>query len=99
MASKQVYQLYVEQKDYSPKIWRRFEVVRNITVARLGYILMPLFEVQAHDLFWFGLHSAKTTVFVWSINIRRKKLKTHPNFLYGKSSIQEPTSGTEKRTY
>ena len=55
MASKQVYQLYVEPKDYSPKIWRRFEVISNITIARLGYILMTLFEMQAHDLFCYDL--------------------------------------------
>ena len=55
MAIKQIYQLYAELKDYSPKIWRRFEVVSNITVARLGYILMTLFEMQASHLFSFDL--------------------------------------------
>jgi len=55
MASKQIYQLYAELKDYQPKIWRRFEVVSNITIARLGYILMTLFEMQAHHLFCFDL--------------------------------------------
>ena len=55
MASKQIYQLYAELKDYRPTIWRRFEVVSNITIARLGYILMTLFEMQAHHLFCFDL--------------------------------------------
>ena len=55
MASKQIYQLYAELNDYSPKIWRRFEVVSNITVARLGYILMTLFEMQARHLFCLDL--------------------------------------------
>ena len=55
MATKQIYQLYAELKDYSPKIWRRFEGVSNITIARLGYILMTLFEMQAHHLFCFDL--------------------------------------------
>lgn len=55
MAMKQVYQLYAELKYYQPKIWRRFEVVSNITIARLGYILMTLFEMQAHHLFCFDL--------------------------------------------
>ena len=55
MASKQIYQLYAELKDYSPKIWRRFDVLSNITIARLGYILMTLFEMQAHHLFSFDL--------------------------------------------
>ena len=55
MATKQIYQLYAELKDYQPKIWRRFEVVSNITIARLGYILMTLFEMQAHHLFCFDI--------------------------------------------
>lgn len=55
MASKQIYQLYAELKDYQPKIWRRFEVVSNISIARLGYLLMTLFEMQAHHLFCFDL--------------------------------------------
>ena len=55
MASKQIYQLYAELKDYRPTIWRRFEIVSNITIARLGYILMTLFETQARHLFCFDL--------------------------------------------
>ena len=55
MALKEIYQLYAELKDYSPKIWRRFEVVSNITIARLGYILMTLFEMQASHLFSFDV--------------------------------------------
>ena len=55
MATKQIYSLYAELKDYTPKIWRRFEVVSNITIARLGYILMTLFEMQARHLFCFDL--------------------------------------------
>jgi hypothetical protein len=34
---------------------RRFEVVSNITIARLGYILMTLFEMQASHLFSFDV--------------------------------------------
>ncbi len=55
MASKTIYQLYAELKDYSPKIWRRFEVVSNISIAQLGYILMTLFEMQASHLFRFDV--------------------------------------------
>lgn len=53
MASKPIYQLYAELDDYEPKIWRRFQVLDNITVARLGYILMSLFEMEARHLFAF----------------------------------------------
>ena len=55
MATKQIYTLYAELKDFIPKIWRRFEAVSNITIARLGYILMTLFEMQARHLFCFDL--------------------------------------------
>lgn len=55
MAVKQIYQLYAELKDYTPKIWRRFEVFSNITIAQLGYILMTLFEMQASHLFRFDV--------------------------------------------
>lgn len=55
MAAKQIYTMYAELKDYEPKIWRRFEVVNNIAIARLGYILMTLFEMQARHLFSFDV--------------------------------------------
>lgn len=55
MAAKQINTMYAELKDYEPKIWRRFEVVNNITIARLGYILMTLFEMQARHLFCFDV--------------------------------------------
>ncbi len=51
MASQPIYQFYAELEDYEPKIWRRFQVPRNITVARLGYIVMTLFEMQAKHFF------------------------------------------------
>jgi hypothetical protein len=51
MASQPIYQFYAELKNYEPKIWRRFQVTRNITIARLGYIVMTMFEMQASHLF------------------------------------------------
>lgn len=47
MATHPIYQLYVELEDYKPKIWRRVQVQNNITMAKLGYIIMTLFEMQA----------------------------------------------------
>ena len=35
MASHPIYQLYAELDDFKPKIWRRFQVLNDITVARL----------------------------------------------------------------
>ena len=51
MASQPIYEFYAELEDYTPKIWRRFQVANNVTMARLGYILMTLFEMQASHLF------------------------------------------------
>ena len=51
MALQPIYQFYAELKDYEPKMWRRFQVPGNITMARLGYILMTMYEMQANHLF------------------------------------------------
>lgn len=51
MASQPIYQFYVELQDYTPKIWRRFQVFGNVTAARLGYMIMTMFEMQASHLF------------------------------------------------
>jgi hypothetical protein len=53
MASQPIYQFYVELEDYKPRLWRRFQVPNNISMARLGYIIMTLFEMQARHLFSF----------------------------------------------
>ena len=53
MASQAIYQFHAELTDYRPKIWRRFEVMQNVSMARLGYIIMTLFEMQASHLFQF----------------------------------------------
>lgn len=50
MATQPIYKFYAELEDYKPKIWRRFQVAGNITVARLGYIVMTLYEMKASHL-------------------------------------------------
>lgn len=56
MASKPIYQIYAELREYKPKIWRRFQVMNDITVARLAYILMTLFEMQGSHLYKFEVN-------------------------------------------
>jgi hypothetical protein len=53
MAQHYVYRFYAELKDYKPKIWRRFEINGEKTMAELGYALMIMFEMQASHLFCF----------------------------------------------
>jgi hypothetical protein len=50
MAAQSIYQFYAELEGYKPKIWRRFQVANNITVARLGYIVMTMYEMKASHL-------------------------------------------------
>ena len=53
MPQHYVYRFYAELKDYEPKIWRRFEINGERTMAELGYALMLMFEMQASHLFSF----------------------------------------------
>lgn len=55
MASQPIYQFYAELADYKPKIWRRFQMMNNTTMAKLGYIVMTMFEMQASHLFCFDV--------------------------------------------
>lgn len=55
MASQPIYQFYAELLDYEPKIWRRFQVPGNITLSRLGYIVMTLYEMKGGHPFQFML--------------------------------------------
>lgn len=48
-----VYQFYSELEDYRPKIWRRFQTSCNISLARLGYIIMTMYEMKGHHLLAF----------------------------------------------
>ena len=45
-----IYQFYAELEGYKPKMWRRFQVDADITVARLGYIVMAMYEMAASHL-------------------------------------------------
>lgn len=51
MASHPIYEFYAELEDYEPKIWRRFQVMENVSMAKLGYLVMTMFEMQASHLF------------------------------------------------
>jgi hypothetical protein len=51
MASHRIYQFYSELQDYQPRIWRRFQVSGNISIAKLGYIIMTMYEMRASHLF------------------------------------------------
>ena len=46
----EVYQFISELEGYTPKIWRRFQVVKTISLARLAYIVMAMYEMKAYHL-------------------------------------------------
>jgi hypothetical protein len=50
MAKPTICEFYAELEDFKPKIWRRFQVKNDITLARLGYIVQVLFEMTASHL-------------------------------------------------
>jgi hypothetical protein len=51
MASHPIYQFKAELSDYKPLIWRRFQVSNDISLARLAYIVLTMFEMEANHLF------------------------------------------------
>lgn len=44
-----------EPRDFSPKIWRTFQVSNNVSMAKLGYIIMAMFEMKGNHLFCLNL--------------------------------------------
>lgn len=56
MAKHDVYQFYAELDDYSPKIWRRFEINGEKTMAELAYTVMIMFEMEGSHLYSLEHH-------------------------------------------
>lgn len=77
MATFPIYQIYVQLEDYSPKMWRRFQVMSDITIAKLGYIIMGLFEVRNFYSYEFRIDELE--------NYKKKhpEYETHPELLEG----------------
>ncbi|GAF41304.1 hypothetical protein FC83_GL000029 [Agrilactobacillus composti DSM 18527 = JCM 14202] len=51
MAEHKVIRFYAELKYFEPKIWRRFEINGEKTLAELGYTVMAMFEMAGEHLF------------------------------------------------
>lgn len=56
MLAKTIYQIYAELQEYKPKVWRRFQVTNDITMSKLAYILMTLFEMKGSHLYMFEVN-------------------------------------------
>ena len=57
MAKHVVYHFYTELRDYTPKIWRRFDINGEKTMSELMYSVMIMFEMQASHLFTLKLQN------------------------------------------
>ena len=75
MACRPIYQFYAELDGYKPKVWRRFQVMEDATVAKLAYILMTLFEMQASHLYSFEVDEFENYI------VKYKEIyKSHPEY-------------------
>lgn len=45
------YQFYAELEDYKPKMWRRFLINGNMSIAQLGYATLIIFKANGSHLF------------------------------------------------
>lgn len=45
------YQFYAELEDYKPKMWRRFLINGNMSIAQLGYAVLIIFKANGSHLF------------------------------------------------
>ena len=59
MATKPIYEIYAELQDYEPKMWRRFQILSDMTMARLAYTLMIMFEMKASHYYKFEVDEYK----------------------------------------
>jgi hypothetical protein len=60
MASHPIYQFRAELKDHRPKIWRRFQVMNNITMEKLARVIMTLYKMNGYHLFSFDMKRDKS---------------------------------------
>ncbi|MCR5762129.1 MAG: plasmid pRiA4b ORF-3 family protein [Treponema sp.] len=53
--AKEVYQFYVELKDFSPKIWRRFYVSSDMTMEKLAFAIMHMFNMEGGHIYGYEI--------------------------------------------
>lgn len=88
MATFPIYQIYVELKGYSPKMWRRFQIMGDVTIAKLGYIIMGLYEVRKYYSYEFRIdefenYKKKHTEYITNPELLEGLNKTFVKLRYG----------------
>ena len=82
----EIYEFYAELRDFEPRIWRRFKVNSDSTIAELAYILLTMFEMKASHLF-------KVEAFQTNSEEKRTRFMyefpdlTNPDFAYNNITI------------
>ena len=61
------YQFYAELEDYKPKMWRRFLINENMTVAQLSYAALIIFRASGSHLFNIEKPLSKDAVALYEI--------------------------------
>lgn len=87
MATYPIYQIYVELKDYTPPMWRRFQVIGDLTIAKLGYIIMGLYEARNYYSYEFRVDEFE--------NFKRK----HPEYVANPELLKNINKKFSKRRF
>lgn len=87
MATFPIYQLYIELEDYEPKMWRRFQIMNDVTLSKLAYILMTLFEIRNYYSYEFRKDELETF------------LKKHPEYARKPERLNELNRSFKKLRY
>lgn len=51
MPARPIFQFYAELAEYRPKMWRRFQILSSVTMARFAFAVMAQFEMEGGHLF------------------------------------------------
>lgn len=109
MASKPIYEIYLELNDFEPKVWRRIQVSENITMNKLGYIIMVAFEMSAQHFYSFiipdmdnsrnNLKSEKKSLpYIGAHNIQLEIINEFTDFVEENSKLVDARDMTLKNT-
>lgn len=102
MAKHTIYKLYAELDNYKPKMWRVFEIDSKITLAKLGYILMTLFEMKAEHMYYIKHNTTVAFPSILFINGVISAIpykitsKNNPNVVEGILKVSIKDDGTIK---
>jgi hypothetical protein len=58
----QAVQFYIELKDLTPKLWRRFIIREDVKMTTLGYAILSMIKASGGHLFNFELQGAETLI-------------------------------------